>query len=405
MSPAFASEVTTLVELHDTFRKWLGDDYDTDSIDVVLAALVVDRGGELWGDPVWPLIVSGSGNAKTETVQAAAGAGAKITSSITGEAALLSGSPDRDKNKTSTGGLLREIGSHGVLVLKDFTTMLSMDRTARNLVMSALREIYDGYWDRHVGANGGQILAWSGRLTIIGAVTTAWDAHHAVIGSMGDRFITIRTDSDDYASRMAAGLRAQANRGHETEMRDELAHAVGSLVDRADLSFVELGDGERGRTLAAAELVTRARTETENDYRGEPQWAHAPEMPTRFAKQLDQIVAAIIALGGSSEHALNVALRCAVDSIPPDRLTIMRCVSDAGAPMPIAHIARETGFTRRAVGRICQQLTLLKIFDEDDEPYVSGQGNGGERRVYSLKTGMDMRVLTPPQAELMPAKQ
>lgn len=109
----------------------------------------------------------------------------------------------------------------------------------------------------------------------------------------------------------------------------------------------------------------------------------------------DTLVAALIALGDSREHALRVALRCAVDSIAPDRLAVMRVVAEAGAPMPISHIARATEYTRRSVGRICQQLTLLKIFAEDDEPY-DGNGSHGERRIYSIRSGIDITVLDAP---------
>jgi hypothetical protein len=54
----------------------------------VLAAAAVER---LDGDPLWLLVISGSGNAKTETLQALAGTGAVLTSSVASEGALLSG--------------------------------------------------------------------------------------------------------------------------------------------------------------------------------------------------------------------------------------------------------------------------------------------------------------------------
>ena len=73
------------------------------------------------GDPLWLLVVAGPGGAKTETVQALAGAGAHITSTIASEGALLSATPRRDRNKKATGGLLRKIGDRGVLVIKDVT--------------------------------------------------------------------------------------------------------------------------------------------------------------------------------------------------------------------------------------------------------------------------------------------
>src|SRR5687768_8714940 len=72
----------SLTDVHVVFRHWLGDGYDLDAINVTLAAAAIEQ---LDGDPLWTLIVSGSGNAKTETVQALAGAGAIIASTITSD--------------------------------------------------------------------------------------------------------------------------------------------------------------------------------------------------------------------------------------------------------------------------------------------------------------------------------
>ncbi len=87
--------------------------------------------------------------------------------------------PRRDKSKEATGGLLRKLGDRGIVVIKDVTSILSADRNTRACVLAALREIYDGFWERNVGTDGGRTLSWRGRITIVGAVTTAWDAAHA----------------------------------------------------------------------------------------------------------------------------------------------------------------------------------------------------------------------------------
>jgi len=215
-APKQLPPVRTLEELHHTFRKWLGDGYDSEAMTAVLAAAAVER---LDGDPVWLFLISGSGNAKTEMVQPLTGAGAIMTSTISSEGALLSGTSQNERAEDATGGLLRKIGSRGVLVIKDVTSILTNSGDQRGKVLSALREIYDGRWDRPVGVDGGRTLAWAGRIAVVGAVTTAWDRAHDVVAAMGDRFVLIRTDSGAKATRIKAGRKAIGNTGSEIEMR------------------------------------------------------------------------------------------------------------------------------------------------------------------------------------------
>jgi Bifunctional DNA primase/polymerase, N-terminal len=80
------AEQRTLDEVHATFRKWLGADYDVGTLDAMLAVAASEK---LSGDPAWLLIISGPGNAKTETVQSTSKLGAHIISTIASEGALL----------------------------------------------------------------------------------------------------------------------------------------------------------------------------------------------------------------------------------------------------------------------------------------------------------------------------
>ena len=67
-------------------------------------------------------------------------------------------------------------------------------------------------------------------------------------------------------------------------MRLELAQVAGGLIANADMNVRQLTDAETDRLTKLANIVTRARTGVERDYRGDVIDAHAPEMPTRFAK-------------------------------------------------------------------------------------------------------------------------
>jgi len=151
-----------------------------------------------------------------------------LTSSIASEGALLSGTSQREVSKEATGGLLRQMGRRGVLIVKDVTTILSMSGDARDKVLSALREVFDGRWIRQLGTDGGKTLNWEGRIVVVGAVTTAWEKAHAVIATMGDRFVLVRMDSNGKSTRVSAGRQALSNTGSETQMRTELAKPRGN---------------------------------------------------------------------------------------------------------------------------------------------------------------------------------
>jgi hypothetical protein len=376
----------SLEDVHAVFRRWLGTDYDLAALDAILAAAAVEQ---LDGDPCWLLVVSGSGAAKTESVVPLAGVGAHIVSTVTGEAALISGTAEKEKAKDAHGGLLRKIGERGILVIKDVTSILSMQRDSRAAVLAALREIYDGRWDREIGQDGGKTLSWAGRLVVIGAVTTAWDAAHGVISTMGDRFVLVRMDSHSAQSRRAAGLQALKNVSHEGGMREDLADAVGSLLAAVDPGKAyALEDDEMVGILDLADIVTLARTAVERDYQGNVVQAHAPEMPTRFAKQIAQIARGCLAIGKERPAALDLAARCAADSMPPLRLRTL--VDVAANPFSgTSAVVKRTQLPRKTVDRVLQELHLLGLLTVTDQEY----GDGKVRWLYRLADRVDSDAL------------
>ena len=378
-----------LGDVHDAYLQWLGDDYDLGALNVVLCAAAAEK---LSGDPPWVLVVGGSGAAKTESVVPLAGAGAHIISTINGEAALLSGTPAKSRAKNASGGLLRKIGGSGVLVIKDFTSILSMNRDTRALVLAALREIYDGHWARNVGTDGGFTLTWRGRLVVIGAVTTAWDSAYQVVSTMGDRFVLVRLRTGDH--RRAAGLQAMANVGGEVQMRARLAEVTGKLLAGA-AAYVSaepepgLTDTEMGSLLGLADLVTRARTPVERDYQGNPAFAHALEMPTRFAKQLVQIVRGGLLLGLDRDTAMGVAARCCHDTMPPLRRVLLADVA-ANPDSFTPDVADRVQIPKTTIDRTLQELQLLGLLRVAHIRYGEGERI---RWMYSLAPGVDVADL------------
>jgi hypothetical protein len=376
--------------VHGVYRKWFGDECDLAVLDVVCATAASER---LGGDPLWLLIVSGPGALKTETAQALTGAGAHVISTIASEGALLSATSRKSRVKSATGGLLRKIGARGILVIKDVTTILSAARETRGGVLAALREIHDGRYVRNVGTDGGQTLEWEGRIVIVGAVTTAWDAAYAVVATLGDRFVLIRINSN--AGRAQSGMRSIRNTGDEVQMREELAAVVGGLIAHAGTDETKLFEEEIGRLVKAADIVTMAPTAVERDYKGEVINAHAPEMPTRFAKQLAQVVRGSVALGMTREEATRLAIRCAKDSIPPLRLEILLDVAAHPSSRP-GDVRKRISKPWHTVRREMEALTMLGILRCDEETVevdVGGVPTEKTKWLYDLSVDFDRETL------------
>ena len=350
-----------LTQVHAVYKNWFGEHYDTGTLDTVLCAAKAEQ---LSGDPPWLLVVGGSGAAKTETIAPLGAVGAHMVSTITGEAALLSATPQERRSKNAHGGLLKAIGDHGLVVIKDFTSILSMHRDTRAAVLAALREVYDGHWTRHVGADGGLTFGWHGRIVVIGAVTTAWDAHHQVVATMGDRFILVRYRGDE---RIAAGRQAIRNVSHEDSMRTELREAVRTVLAGDVKAEPDIDDSTVGELLRMADLVTRCRTSVERDFQGNPVFAHALEMPTRFTKQLVQLVRGGLALGMGDQRAMAVATRAARDSMPPQRLAVLADVAEH-AVSRTSDVARRLRMPWRSTDRALQELQLLGCLWSDEDP-------------------------------------
>jgi hypothetical protein len=304
----------TLAQVEQVYAKWLGD-HDLVPLRTVLAAVTANliMGSD---EPVWIMVVGGSGFGKTETIAPLSALPlVHLASSISSEGALLSATPKRDKTKGATGGLLAQIGNRGLLVLKDFTTILSMNRDARAQIIAAFREIADGRWERSVGTDGGRKLVWEGKIGMVAAATAAIDNAHAVLSEMGSRFTFVRMGETEEGTEIAK--RALANVGHEAQMRKELSDAYRGLLEYAQRQpALEINDAIRDAFIAMANLSSLARSPVTRDIRGQIEHIGDREAPTRMVKVIMQIWRACGVIGMSGEQAWEVIWRLSIGSVP-----------------------------------------------------------------------------------------
>ena len=255
---------------------------------------------------------------KTEVVRSTSGLPETFEVSTVTESGLLSGTSSRERAEDATGGLLRQIGAMGTIVLGDFTSVLSMDRDGLARVLAALREIYDGRWQRTIGADGGRTLEWEGKVGLVGGVTNAIDRHHSVIGRMGERLLLYRLRVADLRV-VASG--ALGTVGHEEQMRKELAAATAGVFAAAPDHYQppQLTPDEEAQLISVGILVAKGRASVLR-YGSRIEVTVDPEVPTRLARQLLTLARGMESIGVPWPEAWACTMAVALGCIPDLRV-------------------------------------------------------------------------------------
>jgi len=275
-----------------TFRRWLHLP-DVDPLLAIAAAAAANRSDD--ASPVWLLVIGPPSAGKTEQITGLTDLPESVLAATVTESALLSGTSSKERAANATGGLLRQIGGHGLIVMKDFTSVLAQNRDARGAALSALTEVYDGSWDRPVGTDGGKVLRWRGKVLrwrgkvgVIAGCTGAYDKHHSVISQLGDRFLLVRLAGDDHdpdAAALSIGMSALTHSEDEQverRMRRELAGALAGLVAGANHNRTHrtLEYTEKLEIIRLARYAGVSRTPVDRDgYTGTTSYA-AAQAPT-----------------------------------------------------------------------------------------------------------------------------
>jgi hypothetical protein len=345
------------------YRRWLH--LDDDATVLVVAATVVANDAE--GDPLWTLLVGPPSSGKTEALQGIAGLRYVHSAATVTESALLSGVSKRDRDKDATGGLLRQIDKYGIILCKDFTSVLSQNKDNAAAALAALREVYDGAWSRPTGAGGGRVLHWRGKCGLVGGVTGSIDRYGQVIGALGDRFLLLRLPDVSPEDQAAAAL-AQVT--GERRMRTELAEAMLGLIAGARHGALgrDLTADETGRLVRLATFTARGRTVVErNGYTNEVLVMPQPEGPARLVKQMRRLYSGLEAIGVDPERRWRVLDRVALDCLPVARLRVLRVLLAAVAPVGTGDVARGLGVDWKTAWRHLGDCRLLELAAMDIE--------------------------------------
>ena len=340
-----------------TFCKWLHM-ADTAPVLAVAATIVANLAT---GDPVWLLVVGPPSGGKTEILSSCARLPYMVPAATISEAALLSGTAKRERTKEATGGLLRQVGDFGILLAKDFTSVLSQNKDTAKSAIAALREIYDGSWDRPIGSDGGRVLHWDGKCGFIGGVTPSYDRYGTIVNALGDRYLLLRLPDVDAEEQAKSAMRSTEQ---EVAMRAELAQAMTGLIAGAnrDLVYGELSDGDRERLKNLAIFTARARTAVERDgYTGDLLVMPQAEGPARLVKSFRRLYGGLCAIGVDEDSRWDLLRRVAIDCVPTIRAVVLGELVDGSGYRRTSEIAGNVEMVTKTAHRILDDLALIGV--------------------------------------------
>jgi hypothetical protein len=359
--PPGPQPATSLIE--DTlkiFREWLLLDDDTP----VLAMLGTIAANILPGDAIWLGLIAPPSSAKTEMLITLVNIPHTEMVGTLSVAGLLSGTPRRQQAAGARGGLLQKIGPFGFLVLKDFGSILSLRPDTKFELLAALREIYDGKWTRVIGADGGKVLHWSGKIGLLFGCTRVFDSYHGVISELGDRFLLCRMEPNENQFRHAIKY---ANRA--VQMRARLVEAVTNLFAAPLPAPRDINKKEIDWLNDILQITVRLRGSVKRDYRTrELEDIYGAEGTARFGKALERVLSGLDCLGVERGKARKVIKTIAFDSVPPNRLSVYRYLKSLGsAYADTATVAKAIKLPTITARRALEELVIYGLIERDSQ--------------------------------------
>ena len=379
----------SLTEAHTVFHRWLGEDYDTDALDACWpprrsrsSTTAATRCG-CWSSP-------GPAPPRPRPCRRSSAPGPRSTSSISCEAALLSATPEararqeRHRRAAAPDGRARAAGRQG-----RHLDPVHEPRHPRQGARRAARGLR-----RPLGPRG----RGRGRAALPGTAASSSSARSPPPGTPTTRSSPRWATGSCWCASTPPrpgwppDARPSATPATRRRCAPSWPTAVAGVIAGMNPEPITLTDDETDVLLAAADLVTRARTGVEYDYRGNVIDAHAPECqhPVRQAARPDR------ARGGRDRHGPQ--RRAAAGD--PVRPRLHAAAAAGGAELPGVHPGASTLDVRRGldkpratVDRGLQALHVLGLVTRNEVSSVPKDGKEANFWNYFLADGVDPGVL------------
>ena len=364
-----------LKEVIKTFRKWL-DLEETDYIEVIIATILSN---EIPGDPVWLFVIGPPGASKTEVLRAFNSLKDKTysLSKLTAQS-LISG---KRYKRTIEGeeiyidpSLLPKLDNK-TLIIKDFTSILGMQREARETIFSDLREAYDGYFSKEFG-NLGHVEYFS-HFSLIGNVTPVIDKYTSVQQTLGERFLKIRLKNSEMDSKIA---KAMDNEDKQQEMRKELASVTKRFYNQKfNVKEITFPAEIKEKTVQLAKFIAIGRTSVSRDQFRRDALTYLPEyeIGTRIGIQLKKLGKSLACIRGKQrveQEEFEILKRISKDTLPKKIIVMLDFLyQNRFQPLSTSDITREIKIEKQTCRFILDDLKVLGLVKAEKDEHAAGK--------------------------------
>lgn len=374
---AKTQDPTTLQTVKQTFAKWLSFDAETAEGLEVIFACSLDR--KIAGDPIWLLVIAPPGGNKTEQLRALTNKQMFYTLDSLTAHTLISGKMEKNKDGelVPVKGILTNLNGK-VLIIKDFTTILSKQRDERNEIFSQLRSLYDGYLEFGYG-NLDEPIRHDSEIGLIAGVTPAVDQYTRLYNILGERFLKLRLEQNVKES----VNRALKNQGLEEPMRKELAEATTQFFKKISEKTIQsptLTDMHKEKIADIAMATAIIRTPVTFrvwNFQIEDVIPPIVEIPTRLAKQFEKLAQSLTIIRGKNAITTDELLtmrRVARDTCYPNRIKIIQNMKDLKN-----HTTREIATSAKIPLATCwrelKELEYLNVVSYEKKEETNGYYN------------------------------
>lgn len=351
-------------EVLNSFKKWLELE-ETDYIEVILATVASN---EIPGDPVWLFVIGPPGASKTEVLRSFKYLKDRvfITSKLTPQS-LISGKQTKDFDPS----LLPKLDKR-TLIIKDFTSILSMRSDSREIILSDLREAYDGYLDKDFGNIGHR--GYSSHFSVLAGVTPVLDKYTSVQQSLGERFLRIRLKEPNRESVVS---RAIGNEFQQEEMREEVAQVIKRFYEQKfSVKGITRSKEIKEKLVHLANFIAICRTTVSRDPYRKNVLTYLPEyeIGTRLGIQLAKLgtgLAAIREKETMGEDEFQILKRVGLDTVPKKVRVLLEHLNHQ-SELTTSEIVEKTGIEGETCRLALNDLAVLKLVERHK---IKGIGN------------------------------